>query len=188
VIDRWGTGYNFDDQYGTGLRPGLGAVNIAAMNNTLSDTIDSRLKANGILLSAPPAPAANYLPFTIEGSLLTISGQLPLQNGKLVFTGKLGDGVSLEDGQEAARLCAINILNQAYGALGDLGRIRRCVRLGGFVASTPGFTDQHKVINGASDLIVAILGEPGKHARAAVGVSALPLDAAVEVEALFAFD
>jgi len=161
--------------------------NIAAMQNTSSDTIDSRLKANGILLSAPPAPAANYLPFTIEGSLLTISGQLPLQNGKLVFTGKLGDGVSLEDGQQAARLCAINILNQAYAALGDLGRIRRCIRLGGYVASTPGFTDQHKVVNGASDLIAVILGEAGKHARTSVGVPALPLDAAVEVEALFAF-
>jgi enamine deaminase RidA (YjgF/YER057c/UK114 family) len=102
--------------------------------------------------------------------------------------GKLGQGVSLEEGQRAARLCAINILAQAQSALGDLGRIRRCVRLGGFVASAPDFTDQHKVVNGASDLIAGILGEAGKHARAAVGVASLPLDAAVEVEALFAVD
>jgi enamine deaminase RidA (YjgF/YER057c/UK114 family) len=135
----------------------------------MSHEIDTRLAAQGIALPTPAAPAANYVAFMVDGGLLTISGQL-----------------SLEDGQHAARLCAINILAQAQAALGDLGRIRRCVRLGGFVASTPDFTDQHKVINGASDLIAGILGEAGKHARAAVGVASLPLDAAVEVEALFA--
>jgi enamine deaminase RidA (YjgF/YER057c/UK114 family) len=102
--------------------------------------------------------------------------------------GRLGAEVSLEAGQQAARLCAINILAQAQAALSDLGRIRRCIRLGGFVASTPDFTDQHKVVNGASDLIAAALGEAGRHARAAVGVAALPLGAAVEIDAIFAVD
>jgi len=124
----------------------------------------------------------------IESGFLTVSGQLPLENGALAVKGKLGAGVSLAEGQRAARLCAINILAQAHLALGDLGRIRRCVRLGGFVASAPDFTDQPKVVNGASDLIVAILGDAGRHARLAVGAAALPLDAAVEVEAQFAID
>jgi enamine deaminase RidA (YjgF/YER057c/UK114 family) len=103
-------------------------------------------------------------------------------------TGKLGAGVSLEEGQRAARLCAINILAQAQAALGDLGRIRRCIKLGGFVAATADFTDHHLVMNGASDLIGAILGEAGRHARAAVGVPSLPRNGAVEVEALFAVE
>jgi enamine deaminase RidA (YjgF/YER057c/UK114 family) len=154
----------------------------------MSQEIDARLREQGITLPAPAAPAANYVPFVLEQGLLTISGQLPLEHGALAVKGKLGDGMSLEEGQRAARLCAINILAQAQAALGDLGRIRRCVRLGGFVASTPDFTDQHKVVNGASDLIAIILGEAGRHARAAVGVASLPLDAAVEVEATFAVD
>jgi enamine deaminase RidA (YjgF/YER057c/UK114 family) len=154
----------------------------------MSNDIDARLAAQGITLPTPAGPAANYVAFVIEGGLLTISGQLPMENGAVAINGKLGGGVSLEDGQRAARLCAINILAQAQAALGDLGRIRRCVRLGGFVASTPEFVEQHKVVNGASDLIATILGETGKHARAAVGVPSLPLDAAVEVEALFAID
>jgi enamine deaminase RidA (YjgF/YER057c/UK114 family) len=148
--------------------------------------IQSRLAAQGIVLPTPAAPAANYVPFVIEGGVLTISGQLPIENGALAVIGKLGGGVSLEDGQRAARLCAINILAQAQAALSDLVRIRRTIRLGGFVASTPDFTEQHKVVNGASDLIASILGESGRHARAAVGVAALPLDAAVEIEATFA--
>jgi enamine deaminase RidA (YjgF/YER057c/UK114 family) len=152
----------------------------------MSHDIDARLAAQGIVLPTPAAPAANYVAFVIEGGLLTISGQLPMENGGLAVKGKLGAGVSLEEGQRAARLCAVNILAQAQAALGDLGRIRRCVRLGGFVASTSDFVDQHKVVNGASDLIAGILGDAGKHARAAVGVPSLPLDAAVEVEALFA--
>ncbi len=154
----------------------------------MSHEIDQRLAAQNITLPTPAPPAANYVPFVISGGLLTISGQLPMENGAIAVKGKLGGGVSLEDGQRAARLCAINILAQAQAALGDLGRIKRCVRLGGFVASTPDFVEQHKVVNGASDLIAAILGEAGIHARAAVGVSALPLDAAVEVEALFAVE
>jgi enamine deaminase RidA (YjgF/YER057c/UK114 family) len=154
----------------------------------MSHEIDQRLAAQNITLPTPAPPAANYVPFVIAGGLLTISGQLPIESGAIAVKGKLGGGVSLEDGQRAARLCAINILAQAQAALGDLGRIRRCVRLGGFVASTPDFVEQHKVVNGASDLIATILGEAGIHARAAVGVSALPLDAAVEVEALFAVE
>jgi enamine deaminase RidA (YjgF/YER057c/UK114 family) len=154
----------------------------------MSNDIDARLAAQGITLPTPAGPAANYVAFVIEGGLLTISGQLPMENGAVAIKGKLGGGVNLEDGQRAARLCAINILAQAQAALGDLGRIRRCVRLGGFVASTPEFVEQHKVVNGASDLIAGILGDAGKHARAAVGVPSLPLDAAVEVEALFAVD
>jgi enamine deaminase RidA (YjgF/YER057c/UK114 family) len=157
-----------------------------AVEKPMSHEIDTRLAAQGITLPVPASPAANYVPFVIDGGLLTISGQLPIENGAVAITGRLGDGVTLEEGQRAARLCAINILAQAQAALGDLGRIRRCVRLGGFVASTPDFTDQHLVVNGASDLIVAILGDAGKHARAAVGVASLPRNGAVEVEALFA--
>jgi len=153
-----------------------------------AQTIGDRLRAHSIALPTPPVAAGSYLPFVIEGGFLTVSGQLPLVDGALAVRGKLGAGVSLEEGQRAARICAINILAQARAALGDLGRIRRCVRLGGFVASTPDFTDQHKVMNGASDLIAAVLGEAGRHARAAVGAAALPLDAAVEVEAQFAID
>ena len=154
----------------------------------MPNPIDDRLASLGINLPVAPVAAGSYVPFVIEGKLLTISGQLPLENGAVAVTGRLGDGVSLEDGQRAARLCALNLLAQAKAALGDLGRIRRCVRLGGFVASTPDFTEQHKVINGASDLMAQVLGDAGRHARAAIGTAALPLNAAVEVEALFAID
>jgi len=154
----------------------------------MSQIIEYRLAAQSIVLPTPPQAVGSYVPFVIESGFLTVSGQLPLENGALAVKGKLGAGVSLAEGQRAARLCAINILAQAHLALGDLGRIRRCVRLGGFVASAPDFTDQPKVVNGASDLIVAILGDAGRHARLAVGAAALPLDAAVEVEAQFAID
>lgn len=155
----------------------------------MNQTIQDRLAAEGITLLSPAAAAANYVPFVLLDGLLTISGQLPIEAGSVAITGKLGQSVTLEEGQRAARLCAINILAQAQAAVGDLGRIRRCVRLGGFVASAPDFVEQHKVLNGASDLIATILaGEAGRHARAAVGVPSLPLDAAVEVEALFAVD
>jgi enamine deaminase RidA (YjgF/YER057c/UK114 family) len=148
--------------------------------------IAARLKELGIVLPQPAAPAANYMPYTQAGNILIISGQLPMMDGKLAFTGKLGANVSLETGQEAAKVCAINILAQTNAALGgDLSRIKRCLRLGGFVASTPDFTQHPQVINGASNLMVDVLGEAGKHARAAVGVSALPFDAAVEVDAMF---
>lgn len=152
----------------------------------MSPSIDQRLQELGIELPAPAAPAGSYVPVRRGGNLLIVSGQLPMEAGRVRYVGKLGAGVSLEDGQAAARLCAINILAQVKAACdGRLDRIAGCLRLGGFVACTPGFTDQPKVINGASDLMVAVLGDTGRHARAAVGVPSLPLDAAVEVEAMF---
>ena len=153
----------------------------------MSSSIDQRLRELGIELPSPAAPAGSYIPVRRSGHILIVSGQLPMADGRVRYTGKLGGGVSLEDGQAAARLCAVNILAQVRAACdGDLGRLAACLRLGGFVASTPDFTDQPKVINGASDLMVAVLGEAiGRHARAAVGVPSLPLDAAVEVEAMF---
>lgn len=151
--------------------------------------VATRLAELGLVLPEAPAPAANYVPFTVHAGLVHVSGQLPIRDGAVAITGKLGAGVSLEQGQEAARLCALAILAQARAACaGDLDRIRRVLRLGGFVASAPGFTDQPKVINGASDLLVAVLGDAGRHARAAVGVAVLPLDAAVEVDAVLAID
>lgn len=151
----------------------------------MSDAIQRRLKERGIALPRAAAPAANYLPYVVSGNLLYISGQLPMENGKIAVTGHLGRDVDVATGQRAAELCAINILAQAGAALGgDLGRIRRIVKLNGFVASAPDFVEQHLVINGASNLFVDILGEAGKHARAAVGMAALPLDAAVEIDAV----
>ena len=151
----------------------------------MNDLIAGRLSAMGIELPDAAAPAANYVSFVRFGSTLQTSGQLPLDGGKVAVTGKLGETVSLEDGQRAARLCAVNILAQARTALGDLESIGRLLKLTVFVASAPTFTDQHKVANGASDFLVEILGERGRHARSAVGVPALPLDAAVEIEAMF---
>ena len=151
----------------------------------MTDTIESRLSARSIVLPEAAAPAANYLPYVITGSLLFISGQLPMENGAIAVKGLLGRDVELASGQRAAELCAINILAQAKAALGgDLSRIARVVKLSGFVASDPSFTDQHLVINGASNLIAEVLGEAGKHARAAVGMACLPLNAAVEIDAV----
>lgn len=147
--------------------------------------LKARLKEMGIILPTPSAPVASYIPFVISGNQLFISGQLPTKDGTLT-KGILGKDLSVEQGQEAAKLCAINILAQANIALaGHLERITRVVRLGGFVACTPEFTDHPKVINGASDVMVGALSERGKHARAAVGVPSLPLGAAVEVDAIF---
>jgi len=151
----------------------------------MSDTIASRLEEKGITLPEAAPPAANYFPYVISGSLLHVSGQLPLEDGKLVVTGRLGKEVDVASGQKAAQLCAINILAQAKAALGDLDKIGRLVKINGFVASTPDFISHHLVINGASNLLADILGERGKHARAAVGTASLPLNAAVEVEAIF---
>src|SRR5581483_6397172 len=129
---------------------------------------------------------ANYVPFVRTGNLLVISGQVCFgQDGKLASKGQLGGGVSIEQGQQAARACAINLLGQIKSALGDLDKVVRVVRLGGFVNSVPGFPDGPKVLNGASDLIVEAFGDKGRHARTTVGVSALPLDATVEVEGMF---
>lgn len=150
----------------------------------MSETIDNRLEAMGIRLPVAAAPAANYVPYVISGNLLYLSGQLPMEDGKIAVTGLVGSDVDLAAAQRAAELCAINILAQAKAALGDLGRIARVVKLNGFVASAPGFTEQHLVINGASNLIANVLGDAGKHARAAVGTAALPLNAAVEIDAI----
>lgn len=152
----------------------------------MASSISARLKEMGIELPEPAAPVASYVGFVRQGDLVFVSGQLPLVNGVLICTGLHGDTVSIQDGTEAARVCAINILAQIKVACeGDIDRIIRCVRLGGFVASTPKFTDHPKIINGASDFMAEALGEKGAHARAAVGVAALPMNACVEVEATF---
>ena len=150
--------------------------------------IDDRLAELGIALPTPVAPMANYVPAVRTGNLLVLSGQVCVgADGRLDprHRGKLGGDVSLEAGQEAARLCAINVLAQARAALGDLDMIVRCVRLGGFVNARPDFAAVPAVMNGASDLMVAVLGDRGRHARSTVGVAVLPLDCAVEVEATF---
>lgn len=151
----------------------------------MSGQIDSRLKALGIDVPQAAAPVANYVGWARTGSLVVVSGQIPLKDGKVATTGLLGRDVSVEDGTAAARQCAINIIAQVRAACGgDLDKVVRIVRLGGFVACTPDFTDHPKVINGASDLMVEVFGDAGRHARAAVGCPSLPLNAAVEVEAL----
>ncbi len=148
--------------------------------------IDEKLSELGIALPTPMAPVANYVPYVITGSLVIISGQLPAEGGAVAIIGKVGEGVSVEQGQHAARLCFVNLLAHLRSACGgDLGRVRRVIRLGGFIASPPGFTQHAAVMNGASDLAVAVFGEAGRHARSTIGVPALPLDAAVEVEGMF---
>jgi enamine deaminase RidA (YjgF/YER057c/UK114 family) len=151
----------------------------------MSNAIESRLTELGITLPVAAAPAANYVSYVITGNLLFISGQLPTENGKVAVTGLVGADVDVAAASRAAELCAINILSQAKAALdGDLTRITRVVKLSSFVASAPGFTEQHIVTNGASNLIANVLGDVGKHARAAVGMAALPLNASVEIEAI----
>ena len=150
----------------------------------MSGKIEARLKELGIELPQPAAPVANYVPFTIFGNLVVVSGQICQWNGELRFVGKLGAGISIADGKQAANLCALNILAHLRAACGgDLDRVRRVLRLGGFVNCTPEFTDMPQVVNGASDLMVAVFGDLGRHARAAVGMSGLPGGVAVEVEA-----
>lgn len=151
----------------------------------MSDT-EKRLVELGVTLP-PPAPAvAAYVPFVITGNLVFIAGQLPLENGKVKYTGRLGTDIRLESGQEAAWLCGLNILAQLKAACGgDLDRVKRCVKLGGFVACATDFYDHSQVINGASGLMEKVFGERGRHARFAVGVNNLPLNAAVEVDAVF---
>ena len=153
----------------------------------MANTVAERLKSLGIDLPQPPKPVASYVGFVRHGDLVFVSGQLPLVEGMLTMSGLLGRNVTIEQGAEAARICAINLLAQVSAACGgDLERVIRCVRLGGFVACVPEFTDHPKVVNGASNLIGDVLGESGAHARAAVGVPSLPLNACVEVDAVFA--
>jgi enamine deaminase RidA (YjgF/YER057c/UK114 family) len=152
----------------------------------MAHTVEQKLKDLGIVLPTPAAPVANYVPFVRTGALLFVSGQICIgADGKLVARGKLGENVSIEEGQQAARTCGVNILAQLKVALGDLDKVVRVVRLGGFINSAPDFLDGPKVMNGASDLMVEVLGDKGRHARTTVGVAALPSDAAVEVEGLF---
>jgi enamine deaminase RidA (YjgF/YER057c/UK114 family) len=152
----------------------------------VASNIQQRLLELGVTLPAAPAPAANYVPAVRSGNLLFIAGQVPLQDGKAQFIGQLGAGLDIGQGQQAARLCAINVLAQVAKALdGDLDRVVRCVRVGGFVNAVPEFTDHPVVINGASDFFVSVFGEAGKHARTAVGAGSLPRGVAVEVEAVF---
>ncbi|EEA91918.1 RidA family protein [Pseudovibrio sp. JE062] len=151
----------------------------------MSDTIQQNLEKLGVALPEAAAPAANYVPFVKTGNQLFISGQLPMQDGKIAKVGKVGADLSIEDGVEAARLCAINLLAQAKAATGDLSKIVRLVKIVGFVNSNGDFGDQPKVINGASDFMVAAMGDAGRHARSAVSAGSLPFNAAVEIEAIF---
>jgi enamine deaminase RidA (YjgF/YER057c/UK114 family) len=148
--------------------------------------VAERIKNQGITIPAVTPPVANYVPVVISGQSLIVSGQLPMKDGKAQFVGKLGQEFTVEQGQECARLCGVNILAQVSAALdGDWSKVKRLVRLGVFVNATDAFVDHPKVANGVSDMMVAVFGDAGKHARAAVGVSSLPFGVAVEVDAIF---
>ncbi len=150
----------------------------------MADTAEARLAALGVALPVPPAPAASYIPTLAVGQLVFVSGQVSILPGGDKHVGKLGHDLAIDDGKKAARVCAINILAQLKVALGDLDKVKRIVKLTGFVNCTPDFTDPHQVMNGCSDFIIEVLGERGRHARSAVGVATLPLGVAVEVEAI----
>jgi enamine deaminase RidA (YjgF/YER057c/UK114 family) len=151
----------------------------------MSNAIESRLSALGLTLPNAPAPAANYVPYVISGNLVFVSGQVSM-NADGFITGRLGADVSVEDGAAAAQTCALSLLAQVKAACGgDLSRLKRAVKLTGFVNSTPEFTDQPKVINGASDVLVEILGDAGRHSRSAVSAGALPFNVVVEIEGIF---
>jgi enamine deaminase RidA (YjgF/YER057c/UK114 family) len=152
----------------------------------MAGTVEKKLADLGIVLHAAATPIANYVGFVRTGNFLVVSGQLCLDaDGKLLAKGKLGAEVSVEEGQKAAQACAVNLLVQLKAALGDLDKVTRVVRLGGFINSAPGFAEHPKVMNGASDLMVMAFAEKGRHARTTIGVAALPLGAAVEVEGAF---
>ena len=152
----------------------------------MTGTVEGRLAALGITLPQPAAPIANYVGFNFAGpNLLVVSGQIPLVEGRITVTGKVGAAVSVEQATAAARTCLVNVVAQVKAALGDLDRVKRVVRLGGFIAAGPDFTQHAQVMNGASDLAVEIFGEAGRHARSTIGVPSLPGDAAVEVEGMF---
>ena len=152
----------------------------------MAGNIEARLQELGIELPEAAAPVANYLPYVINGKQLWVAGQVPFWNGEIKFSGVVGQNVSVDDAVEAARICALNILSQTKAAIGDLDRIAQVIKLGGFVNGAPNFTDQPKVINGASDLLVQVLGDKGLHARSAVGAGGLPLNVPVEVDAVIA--
>ena len=155
----------------------------------MAGRIDARLEELSIRLPDAAAPAANYVPWRIAGNLVHIAGQGAFWDGKLMYNGRVGDDVSLDDAIHAARYVGLNLLAQLKAACGgDLDRVVQCVKLGGFVNCTPDFTDQPKVINGASDLMVEIFGDAGKHARFAVGAPSLPMGISVEIDAIFEID
>ena len=152
----------------------------------MNNDVDSKLKELNIQLDEASSPAGSYVPFVISNNLVFISGQLPFINGKLTIKGKVGDSVSLDDGIKMAEACAKALLSQLKSACGgNLNKVKRVVKLGGFVSSTPDFTDQPKVIKGASEMIVKIFGDKGKHSRFAVGTASLPLNVPVEIEGVF---
>lgn len=159
---------------------------VCVLGWSMTDKIAARLQELGLELPAAPAPVANYVPYLISGNHLYISGQISKAADGTLISGRVGDTVPVETGIDAAKACALNILAQAQAALGSLERVNQLVRLTGFVNAGPDFTDHPKVINGASDLMVAVLGDKGRHTRAAVGVSSLPVGAAVEIDAIFA--
>jgi enamine deaminase RidA (YjgF/YER057c/UK114 family) len=148
-------------------------------------TSEDKLKEMGITLPELPKPLGSYVPFVRTGNLIFISGMLPLKDGKLLYTGRVGEAVSPEEAAEAARTAAVNGLAVLRSAIGSLSQVKRCVKISGFVASARDFTGQPKVINGASDLLYEVFGDEGKHARAAVGVHILPMDSPVEIEFIF---
>lgn len=148
-------------------------------------SVENKLAALGIDIPTPVAPVANYVPFVVTGNLVSISGQIPMQDGKLAYKGKVGQDVSEEDACAAARLCGLNIIAQLKAACsGDLNRVKRIVKLGGFVNAVDGFGGQPQVINAASDLMVEVFGDAGRHSRSAVGTNGLPLNVPVEIDAL----
>lgn len=152
----------------------------------MAGTVDGRLKDLGIEIPTPAAPAANYIPFVKSGNLVFVSGQIPLVAGKIEGVGKVGKDFTTEQAKAIARICAINLIAQAKAACGgDLDRVARVVKVGGFVNCVDGYTEQPEVVNGASDLMVAVFGDKGRHSRFAVGTNALPRGVAVEVEAVF---
>ena len=152
----------------------------------MTDNITQRLATLNLELPTPSFPQANYVPYVRVGDLVFLSGQVPMQEGKILYAGPLGQAVSIEAGQAAAKLCALNLIAHLKTACeGDIDRVIQCVKLGIFVQASPDFNDHPKVANGASDLMVAVFGDKGKHARFAIGAGSLPLDAAVEVEAIF---
>ena len=151
----------------------------------MAGRIEARLDELGIALPTPPAPVASYVPYAVTGNLVFISGQVTATQGGIKFVGRVGGELSLDDGKAAARLCAINVIAQLKAACGDLDRVKRCVKLTVFVNAIPGFEQHPEVANGASDVLVDVFGDAGRHARAAVGAGSLPRNVAAEVDAVF---
>jgi enamine deaminase RidA (YjgF/YER057c/UK114 family) len=150
------------------------------------NSIDKKLETLGITIPDAPSPAANYIPYVISGNLVFIAGQVPFENGKINYTGKVGKDIDINKAKEVAKICGLNVISVLKNAVnGDLSKVKKCVKLGIFVSCTSDFHQQPEVANGASDLMVEIFGENGKHARFAVGANSLPRNVPVEVDAIF---